>query len=340
MEVSKLVRLVLSAEVDMFVVVAVGLVRYALRKLPDCPVVAFSVLLSPGLAAMPNIRCPSCCKTFPNNTRLLQHMNQPRGHCITGRLLTNTRSFLFPDLGADSDVGGGEDDDDWQYISQELDGSGFEEAPNFMGGTQIGDPDPFIECYPGASANYGRGHTFMDTFNADRFSSERQSNLFYPFSSKAEWEFASWLANSGLSMATIDKCLSLDIVCSSPDLHTSSADAIFQIKSLMLSFRTARALRKLIELLPSGPQWKHRSIKPESPVKHDFQLFYRDAIECLQHLLHSPSLSGQIEFVPKKIYSAADRMERIYTEWLTGDRAWELQVCTIAGSSTIDHFYF
>ena len=55
MEVSKLVRLVLSAEVDMFVVVAVGLVRYALRKLPDCPVVAFSVLLSPGLAAMPNI---------------------------------------------------------------------------------------------------------------------------------------------------------------------------------------------------------------------------------------------------------------------------------------------
>ena len=108
----------------------------------------------------------------------------------------------------------------------------------------------------------------------------------------------------------------------------------------MLSFRTARALRKLIELLPSGPQWKRQSIKPESPAKHDFQLFYRDAIECLQHLLHSPSLSGQIEFVPKKIYSAADRMERVYTEWLTGDRAWELQVCTLAGSVTIDHFYF
>ena len=146
-------------------------------------------------------------------------MNQPRGHCITGRLLTNTRSFLFPDLSADSDVGGGEDDDDWQYIGPEFDGSGFEEAPNFTGETQIGDPDPFIECYPGASANYGRGHTFMDTFNADRFSSERQNNLFYPFSSKAEWEFASWLASSGLSMAAINKCLSLDIVCSSPNLH-------------------------------------------------------------------------------------------------------------------------
>ena len=144
-------------------------------------------------------------------------MNQPRGHCVTGRLLTNPRSFLIPDLGADGDVDGSEDDDDdWQDIGPGFDGSGFEGAPDFMEDTQM-EPDPFIEWYPGASANYGRGHTFMDTFDADRFSSERQNNLFYPFASKAEWEFASWLANSGLSMSAIDKCLSLDIVCSSPD---------------------------------------------------------------------------------------------------------------------------
>ncbi|KIK12076.1 hypothetical protein PISMIDRAFT_121497, partial [Pisolithus microcarpus 441] len=55
------------------------------------------------------------------------------------------------------------------------------------------------------------------------------------------------------------------------------------------------------------------------------QVFYRDAIECLQHLIHSPSNSGQVHFVPKKIYSAADCMQCIYTDWLTGDRAWELQ---------------
>ena len=115
---------------------------------------------------------------------------------------------------------------------------------------------------------------------------------------------------------------------------------MFQIKSLILSFWTAKALRKLIELLPSGPQWKRRSIKPESSAKHDFQLFYRDAIECLQHLIHLPSINGWIEFVPKRIYSTADRLQHIYTEWITGDRAWELQVCTITGSRTIDHFTF
>ena len=207
-----------------------------------------------------------------------------------------------------------------------------------MGETQIGESDPFIEFYPKASADYGHGHTFMDTFDADQFSLEHQTNLFYPFASKAEWEFAAWLANSGLSMAAINKCLSLDIICLSPD--SQQVLTLSQIKSLVLSFRTARVLRKLIELLPSGPQWKCRTIKPELPVKHDLQLFYRDAIECLQHLIHSPSINGQMEFVPKKIYSAADRMERIYTEWLTGDRAWELQVCTIARSRTIDQFTF
>ena len=64
-------------------------------------------------------------------------------------------------------------------------------------------------------------------------------------------------------------------------------------------------------------------------------MFYQDAIECLQHLIHSPSINGLIEFVLKKIYSTADCMERVYTKWLTGDRAWELQVCTAAGPGTV-----
>jgi hypothetical protein len=83
-----------------------------------------------------------------------------------------------------------------------------------------------------------------------------------------------------------------------------------------------KALRKLIELLPSGPRWKYQSVKTESPTKPGLQVFYQDAIECLQHLIHSPSNNGEIEFVLQKIYSTADRVQHIYTEWLTGDRAW------------------
>ena len=39
-------------------------------------------------------------------------MNQPCGHCVTGRLLTNPCSFSILDLGADGDVGSGKDDND------------------------------------------------------------------------------------------------------------------------------------------------------------------------------------------------------------------------------------
>ncbi|KIK20659.1 hypothetical protein PISMIDRAFT_105401 [Pisolithus microcarpus 441] len=148
------------------------------------------------------------------------------------------------------------------------------------------------ELYSGASANYGQGYTFMDVFDADPFLSECQHNLFYPFSSGAEWKFALWLTYSGLSMAAIDECLSLDV-----------------IKSQQFSFRTAKALWKLIELLPSGPWWKYQSVKTKSPTRCASQVFYRDTIECLQHLIHLPSNNGQ----------------HIYTDWLTGDQAWELQ---------------
>jgi hypothetical protein len=65
----------------------------------------------------------------------------------------------------------------------------------------------------------------MDTFNSDTFSLERQHNLYYPFSSKTKWKFALWLANSGLSMAAIGKCLSLDIVHFF-SLPTMSADSL------------------------------------------------------------------------------------------------------------------
>lgn len=56
------------------------------------------------------------------------------------------------------------------------------------------------------------GQTFMDGFDADTHAEERRSNTFYPFASRGDWELASWLYNSGLSMAEIDKFLSLEFV--------------------------------------------------------------------------------------------------------------------------------
>lgn len=102
-----------------------------------------------------------------------------------------------------------EADGDGDWIDLDLDTPG---PDNDLAG-EVENHHPVTEQYPGASTNYGRGTTFIDNFNTDRFGSERQYNLFYPFSLSIEWQFASWLANSGLSMSSVDQCLSLDTVC-------------------------------------------------------------------------------------------------------------------------------
>lgn len=68
------------------------------------------------------------------------------------------------------------------------------------------------EVFEGASKTYGKGTTFMGQFDYDRFANERTLNLYYPFASREEWEFASSLLCSSLSMRAIDTFLSSDLV--------------------------------------------------------------------------------------------------------------------------------
>ena len=86
----------------------------------------------------------------------------------------------------------------------------------------------FIEEYAGAAKEYGLGSTFITEFNNDRFSNERITNIYYPFSSRAEWELAFFLLRSDLSMAAIDTFLSLELVKTSFLQLTFTTDTIFE----------------------------------------------------------------------------------------------------------------
>ena len=66
--------------------------------------------------------------------------------------------------------------------------------------------------FTGAGKTYGQGLTFLDRFNEDEYASFRTMNMYYPFSSKAEWELASFLLSSGLSMQRVDEFLKLKLV--------------------------------------------------------------------------------------------------------------------------------
>ena len=73
-------------------------------------------------------------------------------------------------------------------------------------------PPPSRAYFPGAGATYGQAPTFLDRFNEDQYAPFRVANMYYPFSNEAEWELASFLLSSDLSMRKIDELLKLKLV--------------------------------------------------------------------------------------------------------------------------------
>ncbi|KAG1883389.1 hypothetical protein F4604DRAFT_1677715 [Suillus subluteus] len=88
----------------------------------------------------------------------------------------------------------------------------------------------FIDWFRRASQSYGAAV-------------HRARNLYYPFSGRKDWELASWLLRSGLSMGKIDSFLSLEML--------SLTKRTVKIQGLPLSFSsgqgTARQSRNAAE---------------------------------------------------------------------------------------------
>ncbi|KAF8880392.1 hypothetical protein BD779DRAFT_1675909 [Infundibulicybe gibba] len=175
-----------------------------------------------------------------------------------------------------------------------------------------------IEEFPGAAQTFGIGPTFLDKFNMDQYAAERTTNLYYPFASKEEWEFALFLLRSKLSMVAINAMLTLQL-----------------IRRAGPSFRTARDLRNRAEILPGCPQWKCKAMRTVHPTKYPIHLFYRNPIECLQVLLENPKLKSHIQFTPLRIFQLAQERMRVYSEWWTGDAAWSMQEKIPAGATLL-----
>ena len=75
------------------------------------------------------------------------------------------------------------------------------------------------------------------------------------------------------------------------------------------------------------PEWIRRSWQTKYPTKQPVTLLYRDPLECIQSLLENPLAANSIQMKPFKLFRTAEKLTRIYTEWLSGDAAWDAQVC-------------
>lgn len=184
----------------------------------------------------------------------------------------------------------------------------------------------FVENYPGAAkVHTTSGMTFMKQFDVDEFAEERTQNLYYPFASRAEWELAAFLLRSDLSIAALDTFLSLSLVSHSPH-RLKAYTHIQKVQGLQLSFRTGKRLRELAEMLPKAPEWKCKPLDTVYPTKKPVHLYYRDPLECIKSILYSPLIKDFIHYTPFRLYDSAAKATRLYTEWLSGNVAWSMQV--------------
>jgi hypothetical protein len=101
-----------------------------------------------------------------------------------------------------------------------------------------------------------------------------------------------------------------------------------------LSFHSGDSLIDRLESLPSsGTQWMADALIPNSGTPLEpVTLFFRDPMDAITMLLQRPAFKGDIEFVPRRVWSDPgdpddpDRCERNYKEIFSGEWAWRTQV--------------
>ena len=163
--------------------------------------------------------CPSCSKILPSDEAIQRHMNQPASRCH--RWVDDLiRLSKINEIEAPQDVRSEINEFDGVHSPQEdwnpLSPGRFNRGEAAMDAViDRGHDNGLVEQFPGAAKTFqSESHTFLHEFDQDHFSKERRGNLYYPFASRADWQFGLWLTRSGLSLAAVDSLLSLALVSS------------------------------------------------------------------------------------------------------------------------------
>lgn len=103
--------------------------------------------------------------------------------------------------------------DNWQStaVDRDQDSNGHcPTIPHFQ--PEPASKEMKIKRHPNSADTFGYGKTFLENFEKDDYAQERRKQLYYPFASRNEWEMASFLLRSHISMVAIDRFLKLEMV--------------------------------------------------------------------------------------------------------------------------------
>jgi len=166
--------------------------------------------------------CPDCGKRFKNETWVLQHINQPSNAC--GSWMNDLSRLHYHTPAAQDGTETHSMTDRTQHrpspdrdIFPEADDAGGFGMNEDIGYNPVDEHQdhtvPAVDTHPNIPSIYPGGATFMDQFFSDQYASFQRENLYYPFASRVDWQLASWLLRSRLSIAAIDDFLALELVC-------------------------------------------------------------------------------------------------------------------------------
>ena len=229
---------------------------------------------------MPN--CPNCLKKFKDALGVTRHLGQPLVSCrqhttveytSAAQILSsldrrassesNQSSSHSQSSGFSMDLdlppawnpGPNSDGDDMDYHHEEADVENEFPIPDreTLGGGAAGG---HFTRFQGAAKVHARGLTFLEWFNDDVYAHHRNENLYYPFASFQDWELASFLLSSTLSMAAIDRFLAIELVCfpsPTPDqLGTQVFDRSKPYHSPIVRQKSYGAVLSFYLLVPNG----------------------------------------------------------------------------------------
>lgn len=173
-------------------------------------------------------KCIICGKTCKSQTVLLQHMNHPSSRCHPSLhpAILRAAEHVRGQIPDENDVAQADQNDATNDSMMDIDppmdvdqeyNHPHDEIPAYPPANLRQEPvklsmEPVKDYHQAAAGTFGKGETFLDNFRKDKYAAQREKHLYYPFASAAEWQFASFIVRSGLSLAKTDELLQQKLV--------------------------------------------------------------------------------------------------------------------------------
>jgi hypothetical protein len=96
---------------------------------------------------------------------------------------------------------------------------------------------------------------------------------------------------------------------------------------MSLTFTSAHALWSLVESLPDPPHWYCQEMVTEGyKLPCPIYFYWCDALEVIEYTFGNPIFVLHMQFDPQRLWTDQLKTEHIYSEYMTGDFAWQSQV--------------